>query len=842
MIGIVIVSHSRKLSDGLKELADAMSQAPVPIASAGGIDDLEEPLGTDAVRVLEAIREIGNGTAVLIFADIGSARLNAEMAIDLLEPDERARTHFCDAPLVEGVLAAAVQIAAGSDLQTVLREAKAAAQVVGEAAGSKEPEGLAREFTIRNRLGLHARPAAKFVQAMNAFAGDIRLVNVTKGKPAANAKSINGVMLSEVSAHDTIRMVAPPPEASAVFAAVEELIATNFGEDELAPMPRTSASVPQDRTITSGILKGIPISKGYALGSIRHISRALPEIAARQTADPEAEIARFEAALADAETELRQLLEAEDNRFSSYDRKIFEAHVEVLRDPEMYERVLKSVRARRICAEAVWRDVVAETSQTYAALSDPLLRARGEDVIDVGLRVLHLLTGTPSETHAGQGEVVLAFDDLRPSDVLTLNADNVVGLCTVFGGKTSHAGILASSLKIPVVFAVGRDLAAVAENAEVMVDGTNGIVTVAPEREAIVQMETAQFAWERRLAAAEAVKKLSAVTADGHAVRVAANMASPDELGAIASSGADEIGLFRTEFLFMRRSAAPDEEEQYALYRRIVQGLGGLPLTARTMDIGGDKQVAYMDRPPEANPNLGWRGLRYSLDVPELLDTQLSALLRASAHGPVRIMFPLVSSLDEFRAARHRLDRIKERLDREGAAFDKNVEVGIMVEVPAAALTADVLAPEVDFFSIGTNDLTQYVLAADRANPKVQNLFDPFHPAVLRLIDRTIRAGRDSGIWTGMCGAMAGNPLAAPVLTGLGLDEFSMNPRDIPEFKLIYRDLSLADCRALADDVLRLPSAGAVRDAIQSFLDGHSVEDSGFVGHESGESDRIGRD
>ncbi|PVB62561.1 phosphoenolpyruvate--protein phosphotransferase [Labrenzia sp. 011] len=826
MIGIVIVSHSRKLAEGLKEIADVMSGQPVPVAAAGGVDDPENPLGTDGVRVLDAIREVMSDEGVLVFADIGSARLNAEMAIDLLEPEEQEKVHFCDAPLVEGVLAAAVQIGAGSPLQAVMGEARqAAAQKppASEAPRDAQSGGVTREFTIRNPMGLHARPAALLVTAMNAFSGEIRLANLSKGRQPVNAKSINGIMLSEVTAGDRISLTAEPAEAEAVFAAFEELIGKNFGDEATASPPaapvETPAAAPQTAPPSSsgtlsGTLEGISIASGFALGPLHHVRNTLPEIEPVEVADPAAETERFTRALADAEAEITASLAAAGQRITAYDRKIFDAHISYLHDPEIIGTVKRRIADKGICAEAVWREVVADLAGTYAALEDPLLKARASDIIDVGLRVLRFLTGGETAAAAVSEPSVLAFADLRPSDVLALDESRILGICAMTGGKTSHAAILASALSIPVVFAVGEQLAGVAEGTQVLLDGTAGRLTVAPDPAAIATMKKDRKTWEDRRARAEALKTRPAQTSDGHEIRVAANMASVEELGVVATSGAQEVGLLRTEFLYMRREAAPGEDEQYEVYRTLVAGLEGRPLTVRTADIGGDKPVPYMDRPPEANPNLGWRGLRYSLAVPEFFDVQLAAILRASAHGPVRIMFPLVSTLQELRAAKERVRAVMATLRSRGLAFDDTLEIGMMIEVPAAAEMADMLAPEVDFFSIGTNDLTQYVMAADRANARVQDLFDPFNPAVLRMIARSIEAAHAADIWIGMCGAMAGSPIAAPILLGLGLDEFSMTPSDIAEFKLTVRDLALPDCRTLAADVLKLSSADAVRERV----------------------------
>lgn len=790
MIGIVIVSHSRQLADGLKELACAMSAAPVPIASAGGVDDAAAPIGTDALAVLAAIRAVNSRDGCLVFADMGSARLNAEMAVDLLDADAQATVRICDAPFVEGVLAAAVQSAAGGTIDAVQRAAAQARSTEEQVA-----TGLSRRFVVTNPNGLHARPAAQLVKALSGFAGDISLINATKAKPPANAKSINAVLLSEVTCGDEIEIIAP---SEAVFAALEGI---------LRPVPPRPAISP---AIATGPLTGIAVSPGYATGPLQHLSRDMPDIAAETVTDIDAEVSRFDAALTGAERDIKDEIAALGESLSRYDQKIFDAHIALLTDTELTGKVRDRIKRNQTCAQVHWIAAIRDLARDYEALSDPLLKARAADLRDVGHRVLGRLTGVAA-TQTWDHPVILALQELRPSDVLTLDTSAVLGICTAQGSKTSHAGILASMLRIPVVFGLGAGVEQIKDGSTVLLDGVAGELVDDPDAERVSKMEAARAAWQAHRTRAEAVRHKPAQTKDGHRVRVAANMASVDEVGVIANSGAEEVGLLRTEFMFMRRTSAPDEDEQTAAYRAIVEGLDGKPLTIRTVDIGGDKPVPFMDRPAETNPNLGWRGIRYSLDQPALFQIQLRAILRASAFGPVRIMFPLISTLDEVRAAKAQVQTVKAALRAKDIAFDPGIETGIMIEVPAAVEMARALAPEVDFFSIGTNDLTQYVMASDRGNPRVQALFDPFNPAVLRMISRAITAAHDADIWIGMCGAMAGSPLAAPVLIGMGLDEFSMTPSDIPDFKLAVRNASLATCRTLAAEVIDLTSAQAVR-------------------------------
>jgi phosphoenolpyruvate-protein phosphotransferase len=374
---------------------------------------------------------------------------------------------------------------------------------------------------------------------------------------------------------------------------------------------------------------------------------------------------------------------------------------------------------------------------------------------------------------------------------------------------------LASALSVPVIFALGEELLSISDNTEVLLDGQNARLQIEPSLSQVEHLKEKQQSWAKRMAKADKFKLELAKTSDGHRVRVAANLASLQELSLVQNSGAEEIGLFRTEFLFMNRDTAPDEDEQFSTYKTVVEAMKGYPVTIRTMDIGGDKPVPYLDRPKEANPNLGWRGLRHSLDEKELFQTQLAAILRAGAFGKIRIMFPLVSTLEELADAQELLEITKNKLIQKEVDFDENCEVGIMIEVPAAAELADSFAKHVDFFSIGTNDLTQYTMASDRANTKLKYLFDPFQPAVLRTISRVIKAAHDNDIWIGMCGAMAGDLEASSILVGMGLDEFSMNASDIPEFKLACNKLSLDTCKKLADEILEMETVHEIHERLK---------------------------
>jgi phosphocarrier protein FPr len=472
--------------------------------------------------------------------------------------------------------------------------------------------------------------------------------------------------------------------------------------------------------------------------------------------------------------------------------------------------VKQRLDAQQINAGAAWLQVIGETADRFRAIEDSYMRARAADVLDVGRRVIdHLVGGPPAAFALSEPSIVVAVD-LNPSDTAQLDPALVLGLCTELGGATSHSAILARALGIPAVVGVEGASAALPEGALIGLDGGQGIVWPQPDEAEIAELAARREAWINEQQRRKEAGRQPAVTTDGHRVEIGANIGGPNDVPVALEYGAEGVGLLRTEFLFLQRAAPPTEEEQVEVYRAIAGSMGERPVIVRTLDVGGDKPVPFVDLDPEDNPFLGLRGIRLCLAYPDLFHTQIRAILRASAAGRLKLMFPMVGSVEEFRAARALVDEAQQELRAAGIPFDEKMEIGIMVEVPSAVVVADQLAGEVDFFSIGTNDLTQYVMAADRGNAHVANLADALQPAVLRMIHQAVEQAHDHGIWVGMCGELAGNPLAAPLLVGLGLDELSMSAPSIPAVKDAIRSLTLPQAEALALQVLELDSAGAV--------------------------------
>ncbi len=832
MVGIVIVSHSERLAEGVKELAGQMTQRKVPIEVAGGIDDPDNPIGTDPMKVLAAIEAVQGAadSGVLILMDLGSAVMSAETALDFLTDEVKANIRLCAAPVVEGAVAAAVQASVGASLDAVAAEALAAfaakkeqlASITGDpssaaaAAVAKDPDADAVEtrLVILNRIGLHARPAANLVTTAAKFQS---VITVFKGPKTASAKSINQLAALAARRNDVIQVRAVGPDAKNAIAAIEALNADNFGE-KAAKISKTPAlAVPSPAAMKDGLVCGIPVSAGAAMGPAHLYRPALPEIETRKVNDPEVEITRLEGALTTARGEIGTLAAKAKRTVGAGKAAIFEVHRLLLEDPDLVEQTKKTIRQERINAEAAWLKIMETTVAAIRSLDNAYMQSRAADVIDAGNRVLRQLTGEPCTSLFLDAPALIVAHDLLPSDVARLDPEKVLGLVTVAGGSTSHAAILARSLGIPAVVGAGPDVFTVAHGAEIALDGDTGRIWLAPDEAVREEIEIHRAQWlEKRNQIRESGHK-PAVTMDGVSIHVTANISGPQDALQAFNHGAEGVGLFRTEFLFQERTTAPTENEQYAVYVAAARAMQGRPVIIRTLDAGGDKPLYYVTGPGEDNPFLGERGIRFCLAHTDVFRPQLRALLRAAGKENIRIMFPMVAHFPELRSARALLEESRRELAEEGIVCDRPVKIGIMIEVPAAVSMADQLAKEVDFFSIGTNDLTQYVMAADRGNAAVARLSDSFHPAVLRMVRTAVETGHKAGIPVGMCGELAARTDAVALLVGLELDELSMNANSVPAVKAAIGKLSAAECRNLAAKALDQNDGDGVRQLLMNF-------------------------
>jgi len=847
-VGIVVVSHSATLAEGVVELARQMAGEDVRLEPAGGIDAPDHPLGTDAMLVMQAIERADTGDGVLVLMDLGSAVMSAEMALEMLPDDLRERVRLTDAPLVEGAVAAAVTARLGASLEDVATEARGGLQAksahlgseetqapaeTGEGAAAGDGAAVTARLLVRNPLGLHARPAARFVQTAGSFDATVAVTNETTGKGPASARSLNAVATLGVRQGHEIEVAARGRQATEAIEALRELAERNFDEEidgALAPPPRAAGPTPvatrraAERGSPPGpgtTLSGLPASPGIAVGPARHFGAPALAIPTDRATDPAAEWAALQRALEEVRAEIRSTRSAVAARAGEYHAEIFDAHLLFLDDEALTEPARRLIFDERRNAADAWNAASEEMAGQYRKLDDEYLQARAEDVTAVARQVEARLTGQTGGAKAIREAGVLVAAELTPADTAGLDASLVRAIATAFGGPTSHSAILARSFGIPAVVGIGETLLDVAEGTPLALDGEAGTVMVDPPPEIAAEHESRAAALAEAAGAARMAAQEPAVTKDGRKIEVAANAGAPEDIGAAVEAGAEGVGLLRTEFLFVGRETLPDEEEQYTAYRSLAAALEGRPLILRTLDVGADKPLPYLPQPGEANPFLGVRGIRLGLAEPELLSIQLRAALRAAAEFPLKVMFPMVSSLDEIRRAKDLVEDARQALAKRGAPLPDRLDVGMMVEVPAAALMADAFAPEIDFFSIGTNDLSQYTMAADRGNEHVAGLADALEPAVLRLIARVVEGADAHGKWAGVCGELAGQAVATPVLVGLGVRELSMSPPSIPAVKQAVRALDMAEARALAEKALALESAVAVRAMLASVRASH---------------------
>lgn len=558
-------------------------------------------------------------------------------------------------------------------------------------------------------------------------------------------------------------------------------------------------------------IHGIAASSGIAIAKAYRLET--PDLAAekRAVADVEAEVARLEAAVAKAKEELEAIKQHALEKLGEDKAAIFAAHLLVLDDPELLNPIKEKIQTERVNAEYALDETALFFISMFEAMDNEYMKERAADIRDVTKRVLaHLLGVTISNPSLISEEVVIIAEDLTPSDTAQLNRQYVKGFATDIGGRTSHSAIMARSLEIPAVVGTKAITAEVKNGDIVIVDGLDGQVIINPSPELLAQYEQKRARYEAQKAEWAKLVHEATVTADGIHVELAANIGTPDDVKGALANGAEGIGLYRTEFLYMGRSELPTEDEQFVAYKTVLEQMNGKPVVVRTLDIGGDKELPYLQLPKEMNPFLGFRAIRLCLEMQDMFRTQLRALLRASVHGNLKIMFPMIATLDEFRQAKAILLEEKEALLRQGVAVADGIEVGMMVEIPAAAVMADQFAKEVDFFSIGTNDLIQYTMAADRMNERVAYLYQPYNPAILRLISHVIDAAHREGKWVGMCGEMAGDPIAIPILLALGLDEFSMSATSILPARAQLKRLSKEDAVRVKETVLSLGTAEEV--------------------------------
>ena len=837
-VGIVVVSHSRPLARAAVELALEMAQGqPVRVAVAAGValDDAGAfGLGTDGAAIADAISEVAGPAGVVVLMDLGSALLSAELALELLEDGLRERVLLSPAPLVEGLVGAVVAAAGGGSRAEVAAEA--AAGLAGkrsqlssppdEPAAARDVTTVRGSFVVKDPQGLHARPAAALVAAARALGVPVWLRNLTTGAGPVPGGSLSRVAtLGALAGHEVEVSVEGGPERQSEL---DELLVRAGGSPAGGGTSTAGAGTPgpaADRPVGTGPL---PASPGIAIGPVRRTvagpppaapsTAAGPVAAGDGPAYPAAEARRLAAAVAAVRAGVTAVRDRVAAELGAAEAGIFAAHLLLLDDPDLRTGADQRIAAGATAA-AAWAEVLGKAEAEWAALADPYLRSRAADLAALRDQVLDALAGRDRPEGAGRasfgaeapgasaaGEGVLVAADVTPAEAVMLDPSTVAGVVLAYGSPTAHSVILLRARGIPAVVAAGPDVLELVPGTVLALDGGTGEVVVEPGPDQLATFAARRDDARRKAVRARAAAGDPAVTTDGVRVAVGANLAGLADAHAALAAGADLAGLVRTEFLFLGRTSAPDQDEQVAAYRGLAEALGGRRLTLRTLDVGGDKPLPYLPVPASANPFLGVRGLRLSLLRPALFATQLAAIVRVAHETPVTVLFPMVSTVDEVQAARSALDAA---VGAVGKGTPSGLRVGVMIEVPAAALKAAALAGLVDEFNIGTNDLTQYALAAARGDGGVAALGDPWDPGVLQLIAAVCRAAADRPV--AVCGEFAADADAVALLVGLGIRELSVTPAAVPAVKEAVRAVDAGSAAATAREALLEPSAVAVR-------------------------------
>jgi len=850
-VGLVIVSHSAQLANGVAELAGQMTQGATPIAAAGGgVDNI---LGTSAEKIQAAIQAVDGPDGVLVLLDLGSAILSAEMALELLN-SEQQHVMLSFAPLVEGAIAAAIEASLGHTLAEVKQAAEKTASVEqlqllkplssayeeAEAAVPPPPaQSDVREMqlTLTNPTGLHARPASLFVQTAGRY--DARIEVLGRGRQA-EATSIIGVLALGIRKGDTITLRASGKEAEVALEVLRDLNLANFYETTPEAEPQQDVDKHPELPVsqqTRDTWRGITTSPGVAIGpALLYTSTnlTLSKVERRTIAGEQitAEQERLRHALNTAASELQALIASLQQSIGKSEAAIFEAQALMLQDPTLSETALKEIEEQRIDAVSALASAGERQASALEALDSSLFAQRAVDVRDVVSRALQHLSDKvvqKQDLSALKQPVILLAQDLTPTDTAQLRPETVLGICTTQGGPTAHAAILARALGIPAIAGMSEAaLQVIHAGDELGLDADNGLLYHHPMAEVRTQLAQRLAEQQRQRGAllSKAQQAAAEVSIDGRRLLLLANIGSEAEAEAARQWGAEGIGLLRTEFLFAAASTLPDEDEQRKRYVRIFQAFKGNdgahgrgPVVVRTLDAGADKPMPALNNvigtSIEANPALGQRGIRISLAHQSLLEEQLRALLLAAAETGIELhlMFPMITTVEELRKAREIVDRVYEQLKQRQVAlpsFLARVPVGIMVEVPAAAVMAPELAEIADFFSIGANDLLQYTLACDRTNAATAYLYHPMQPAVLRLIAQIAEAGRRAGKPVAVCGEIASDVRLAPILIGLGVDELSMTPTALPGVRAALANRTARQLLDVAHKVLRAKTVAEV--------------------------------
>jgi phosphoenolpyruvate-protein phosphotransferase/dihydroxyacetone kinase phosphotransfer subunit len=821
MVGLVLVSHSKKLAEAVRELVLQMTAPGFPVAVAAGVGDNHDELGTDAVHISEVLQELPCPEGALVLMDLGSAVLSAETALELFD-SAKYPIRLCPAPLVEGAIAAAVRAQAGGTLDEVAQEAElglvAKREQLGVESAAELPPAATQSLTgtpdetaelvleIRNQHGLHARPAAALVQTASRFASTVEIVNVSANRGPASARSLTSLSLLNVRKGDRIKVVCSGKDCRAALQAIRDLASADFG-DKAEPESLPKAATPRPSTEA----RGFPGSDGIAIGPLVALQAVEISVDDAPAAEPAVELAKLTSAM----EIVRQQLQRAKSQASA--NAILEAQALILSDPAVLQKLQSSLQNDQLSAVRAWANVTRELAAEYEAMDDSYLRERAADIRDIAQRVLRQMKGIDSHPPICPETPAIFFtDELLPSEASVCDPNHVLGVITAKGSATSHSAILMRTLGIPmVVGAMGIGQADAGKT--IAIHGSTGEFWIEPDAPTRARLsQLIQLQLERKKQAERARTKPS-ITLDGVRIEILANVGNARDSSVAAENGAEGVGLLRTEFLFLSRKEAPTEDDQVQALREICEPISG-PIIIRTLDVGADKPLPFSPQAEEHNPYLGVRGIRLSLHSPEVFLPHLRAILRAGVGHEIWLMFPMIALAREAKEAFGLVDEAHRQLQAANIPHGWPIKRGVMIEVPSAALLAEQLAEDIDFFSIGTNDLTQYTMAAERGNANVADLQDALHPAVLRLMKSVLEGSEQRHRHVSVCGDAASDPLAAAIFAGLGIRSLSVRPNQSAEIKALFRDLHIARLQEMAARAPLLHDAQEVRSLVAAYL------------------------
>lgn len=812
MVGLVLVSHCRALAEAAAYLARQVSSAvTLPIAVSGGAGDGHAELGTDAMDIMEAVESVYSDDGVLVLMDMGSAVLSAKTALEFLESEKAKRICLCSAPLVEGAVSAAARISLGDSLELVRQEACTAltpkqsqlddvTATTAEAAAGDEGGYMSYTFVSRLKNGLHARPSAMLAGAAASFNATVKVKNVSRERGPETARSVNKLALLGILLGDEVEVRVSGEDAEGALSAIRKLADENFGEPPATVEPKSKPEA-----------KLLSLAPGIAMGRLYREGAAV-SCPKREVNDAEAEVRRFDSALAEVKAEL-QAHEANLVKEGHADEAgIFNAQKLILTDQDLIDEVKKAICAEKLDAAYLYQQKMSKLAADYRKLPGDYLPQRAADINDVASRVLAVLAGQKNIEAEDFGDIILYAGEARPSMIVRFE-NRIRGILTETGGATSHVAILAKTIGIPSISGYHLD-ESIANGTPIIIDGKNCTVTVDPDSRTEAEFKKNLAGWEEKKRRDFEESKKNAVTTDGVKVYIRANVGEKRDATEAVRYNAEGIGLLRTEFLFLSRANTPGEETQAAMLREILAFFPNDPVTIRTLDIGGDKPLPWLDQPKEENPFLGVRGVRLCQRERRLFTGQLRAILRAAYGFNVKVMSPMISTVEEVCFCKEMLENAHTDLERDGIPHTWPVPFGIMVETPAAALMADKLAAVSDFFSIGSNDLSQYIMAAERGNSDLSDLANARQAAVLRAVSMTAGAAHKAGIPVSVCGEMAGDPALSQLLVGMGITELSMNPGAIGGVKRIITRISQKEAEEKTIRCLDCAALGEVTDVL----------------------------